>query len=107
MNGPTRPLAVDDFLRASARVPEHVIYRSFGSETVLLNLQTGHYHGLNPTGGRLMELLEETKGQVAEAVDRLAGEYGESSADIAPDLADFCAQLEERGLLEIDAPGRD
>ena len=30
-----------DILRSSARLPEHVVYRTFVYETVVLNLQTG------------------------------------------------------------------
>ena len=47
-----------DILRSSARLPDHVVYRTFVYETVVLNLQTGKYHGLNRTGGRMLELLE-------------------------------------------------
>ena len=35
--------------------PQHVVYRSFPSETVVLNLQTGSYHGLNATAGRMLD----------------------------------------------------
>ena len=38
------------------RLSDNVVYRSFGSETVLLNLDTGHYHGLRGAGGRMLEL---------------------------------------------------
>ena len=43
----------------SVRIPKHVVFRSFGSETVLLNLSTGQYHGLRGTGGRMLEVLAE------------------------------------------------
>ena len=39
-------------LDQKAVVPEHVVYRTFVSETVVLNLQSGHYHGINTSGGR-------------------------------------------------------
>jgi hypothetical protein len=90
-------------LAATVRVPKHVVYRSFESETVLLNLQTGQYHGLNRSGGRMLELLEETGGGVREAIERLAEEYGEDPADIEDGLASFCAALAARGLVEVDA----
>jgi PqqD family protein of HPr-rel-A system len=92
-------------LEATARVPDHVVYRWFEKETLLLNLETGKYHGLNPTGGRLLRLLEETDGSMSEAVSRLANEYGVDSEEIAPELAQFCAELVERGLIEIEAEG--
>jgi hypothetical protein len=46
----------DTLLSASLRLPQHVVHRSFVAETVVLNLQTGKYHGLNPVGGRMLEV---------------------------------------------------
>ena len=89
-------------LAYTARVPEHVVYRSFEAETVLLNLRTGQYHGLNPTGGRMLELLEETDGSIGKAVEKLAAEYGKTVEEIAEDMIAFCAALAERGLIEVD-----
>ena len=94
-------------LDATVHVPKHVVYRSFEAETVLLNLQTGQYHGLNRSGGRMLELLEETGGNVRTAIERLAGEYDEEPAAIEDGLASFCAALAERGLIEVDAHARD
>lgn len=39
-------------LAARPPVPDHVVYRAFVDETVVLNLDTGRYHGLNAVGGR-------------------------------------------------------
>ena len=80
-------------------VPEHVVYRSFEAETLLLNLETGQYHGLNETGGRMIELLKSTDGTARDAIARLAEEYDVEFDDIAPDLVTFCAALEQRGLI--------
>lgn len=91
----------DEILDATAKVPEHVVFRSFEAETLLLNLETGQYHGLNTTGGRMLELLKDTGGQVRASVNRLAHEYEIDTATIATDMADFCLSLEERGLLEV------
>ncbi len=42
------------------RIPHHVVFRHFVNETVVLNLQTGKYHGLNRTAGRMLhELITE------------------------------------------------
>ena len=99
--------AVDagEVLAATATVPKHVVYRRFETETVILNLRTGQYHGVNHTGGRLIELLEEADGSIREAIDRLAAEYGQDTADIEQGLAEFCAALASRGLIELDGTG--
>jgi hypothetical protein len=81
-------------------VPAHVVFRAFPHETVVLNLDTGKYHGLNPTAGRMLELLEQSE-TVERAAVRLAAEYGRDDAEIRRDLYDLCSELRERGLLEI------
>ncbi|MEA2472661.1 MAG: hypothetical protein QOE06_576 [Thermoleophilaceae bacterium] len=91
----------EQILDSRAVVPDGVVYRAFEAETLLLNLGTGSYHGLNPTGGRLLELLGEGDGDVRAAVERLAAECGVAAAEVAPELAEFCAELAERGLLEV------
>ena len=50
-------LSREDILSARPAVPDHVVYREFVNETVVLNLETGTYHGLNPSGGRMLEAL--------------------------------------------------
>ncbi|HKP21795.1 MAG TPA: PqqD family protein [Thermoleophilaceae bacterium] len=90
-------------LRAAVNIPQHVVYRSFAQETVVLNLQTGTYHGLNQTAGRMLEVLEE-KPSVALAARTLADEFRRPVNEIESDLAQFCDQLAARGLLEIEGP---
>src|SRR4051794_40107552 len=46
-------------LDQKAVIPEHVVYRTFVSETVVLNLQSGLYHGINASGGRMMDLMDQ------------------------------------------------
>jgi hypothetical protein len=77
------------------------VFRGFATETVVLNLETGKYHGLNPTGGRMLEVLEKTP-NVAEAATKLAAQFGVPLDEIRRDLLTFCEDLAERGLLELD-----
>jgi hypothetical protein len=84
---------------ARYRVPDHIVHRSFPAETVVLNLQTGKYHGLNPTAGRMLETLDRL-GSVDEAAAVLAAEYGQPLDTVRTDLAAFCSDLIERGLIE-------
>jgi hypothetical protein len=83
-------------------VPQHVAWRAFPTETVLLNLNTGQYHGLNPSGGRMFEVVDEC-GDLPSAAERLAEEFGQPLETVAADLRAFCVDLIERGLLEIPA----
>lgn len=84
------------------RLPEHVVYRTFDSETVVLNLETGKYHGLNPTAGRMLEVLADTP-CVDDAAAVIASEYGVPLDRVRRDLERLCQGLAERGLVETGA----
>jgi coenzyme PQQ synthesis protein D (PqqD) len=85
-----------------ARIPDYVVHRRFAEETVVLNLQTGCYHGLNPTGGRMLEVLDSSP-SVADAAQVLALEYDQPIAALLEDVVELCSALLERELIELFA----
>ena len=87
-----------EILGSRVVIPDHVVYRRFVIETVILNLNTGQYHGVTPSGGYMLELLDKL-GSVEKAADAVAREYGLAPKDAADDLCEFCLDLEERGLI--------
>jgi hypothetical protein len=89
-------------LAATPRIPNDVVYRTFAREVVVLNLRTGKYHGLNATGGRILEVLESAK-NLEEAAEVLAAEYGRPLEDMQRDLCTFCRELLARELIELAA----
>jgi Coenzyme PQQ synthesis protein D (PqqD) len=89
-----------ELLASHAQLPQHVVYRSFVAETVVLNLRTGKYHGLNQTAGRMLEALENSA-SVGAAIPGLASEYETDAATIESDLVALCRELLDRGLIEI------
>ena len=94
----------EQILRDRVRIPEHVVYRDFGDETVILNLQSGSYHGLNQTAATMLAVLAESE-SVEAAVERLTGELGQDRSVIERDVVGLCRALSERSLIERDAPG--
>jgi hypothetical protein len=90
---PVRPVRVT--------IPQHVVFRAFVEETVVLNLESGRYHGLNPTAGRMLELLGEL-GDFDTVAARVADETGAPPTRVADDLREFCSSLVERGLIEVE-----
>ena len=93
---PGRP----DLLDQRIELPQHVVYRSFPSETVVLNLQTGKYHGLNPSAGLMLEAIERS-GSLGDAAVEIAGELGQPQPVIERDMCELCRLLLDRGLVEI------
>jgi coenzyme PQQ synthesis protein D (PqqD) len=91
---------MQSLLDATARIPQHVVYRDFMNETVVLNLESGKYHGLNPIAGRMLQALE--KGNTLRAAAAvLAAEYGVEVDEVANDICALCSDLEQRGLVEL------
>lgn len=88
-------------LDARPRLPAHVVYRAFPNETVMMNLETGQYHGLNTTGGRMLKALESAD-TVRAAAAEIAAEYERPTEEIEADLTQFCADLQQRGLIDMD-----
>ena len=86
-------------LPRAVRVPQHVVYRDFAAETVVLNLNTGMYHGLNPTAGRMLKLLDEL-GDVGAVATQLSSEYRRPRDQMAEELEAFCRDLLARNLIE-------
>jgi hypothetical protein len=88
-----------DLLDSAFRISPEVVYRSFAHETVVLNLKTGRYHGLNPTAGMMLAELE--RGVTArEAAARLAAHFERPVTELEQDLLGLCGDLLERGLIE-------
>jgi hypothetical protein len=79
-------------------VSSDVVAREVGNETMLLNLTTGTYFGLDAVGGRFWHLLDEGKSPL-EARDALLEEYDVGAAQLEGDLEKLLAELAENGLV--------
>ena len=80
------------------RVRERVLSRRLETETVLLDLDSGHYFDLDETGGRIWAAL--VAGEPEEAlVAELASEFDAPPERIAADVAGLLGELEHAGLV--------
>lgn len=79
-------------------VADHVTFQQVGNETVLLNLASGHYFGLNAVGSRIWQLLANGCAR-AEICNTIAAEFDAPMADIERDADALLATLLENGLL--------
>ena len=83
-------------------VPEHVLARQASGETVLLNLHNEQYYGLDGVGTRFWELVEAGT-TFGDAVRTLLAEYDVERDALVADLKALVAELQESGLVAIDA----
>jgi hypothetical protein len=87
-----------------ASVPHQVVHRTLASETVLLNIETGFYYGMDETGGRFFEVMSQAP-SVAAAVETLTQEFDAPEEQIRVDMLRYCSELLEHGLIELQATG--
>jgi hypothetical protein len=73
-------------------------FRLVGGEAVVVHQDTSEVLVLNPTGARILELLESDL-SVARLVDLLGGELEVSRDELAQDTAKFLEELEEAGII--------
>lgn len=82
------------------QVPADVLLSELDGESVLLNLKTETYFGLDEVGTR-MWTLATTSDSVQAAYDALKDEYEVEPDRLRNDLAALLDTLIEHGLLEI------
>ena len=92
-------------LSASRRIliSSEVLSQEVSGETVLLDLASEQYFGLDPVGTRFWQLLTEER-PLSEIVHTMAGEFEVAREELERDLDDLLAKLSEAGLVRmIDA----
>lgn len=82
------------------QIPPHVVAREVGEETVILDLESGSYLGLDPVGGRMWSLMGE--GKTIDAVCATMVEEYDVSADVLmSDLRKLAEELAAQDLLRV------
>ena len=81
-------------------VPQHVLVRHLDGESVLLNLETEKYFGLDATGTRMWELATHSPSlQMAHA--QLTHEFDVEPGVLRNHLVELLGQLVDNGLLQV------
>ncbi len=87
-------------LDEKVKIPEEVVFQKVGDETVLLNLQTGTYFGLDTVGTRVWELVAE-KGTLAGIVESMLEDYEVTPEDLQRDILRLVKELRAKGLVQV------
>jgi hypothetical protein len=80
-----------------------VVFRELDGETVLLNLDSGVYFGLDAVGTRVWALLLE-HGATAPVCVQMEREYDVNRDELERDVHRLVGELREKGLLLAAAP---
>lgn len=81
-------------------VPDSVLVRELGGESVLLDIASESYFGLDETGTRMWGALT-TSPSIGEAFDTLLAEYEVEPDRLRADLDAFMQKLAVAGLLHV------
>jgi hypothetical protein len=81
-------------------VPEDVLISGLQSESVILNLNSERYFGLDEVGTRFFALLNSSE-SVQHAYDALLKEFEVGPEVLRRDLIEFLNTLDEKGLVEV------
>jgi len=80
------------------KVPDHVHWRRFDSELVVLDLRGGQYFGLNDVAADAFERIAAGR-SVRDVVGELLAVYDVTPEKLEEDVAHLVASLLERDLL--------
>jgi hypothetical protein len=76
------------------------ISSDLGGEAVILNMNTGIYHGLNEVGARVWNLIEQP--QVVKDIQQMILQEYEIEGDVCKsDLFALLSDLQGAGLIEV------
>jgi hypothetical protein len=84
-------------------ISPQVMAKQVGEETVLLDLNSGSYFGLDPIGTRIWFLLATGK-TVGEACEALLGEYEVEPRRLQGDVSNLLDALIAQGLVAFVQP---
>ena len=90
-------------LESSFTINEGIIARELDGETVILNLSSGTYFGLNAVGTRVWQLLESHT-SLKEVLDTMGDEFEVEAAMLEADLLRLVAQFSREELVSQSAP---
>ena len=80
------------------RIAEDVLVRHVDGESVVLDLKSLHYFGLDMVGTRVWQLLMEDL-QVAGVVEQMLEEFEVDPSALERDVSEFVAELAGAGLI--------
>lgn len=81
-------------------VPPHVLVRFLEGESVLLNIETERYFGLDDTGTRMWQLLTSLP-SIDAAYRQLLAEYEVEPGLLRLNLEDLVRRLADNGLIHV------
>jgi hypothetical protein len=88
-------------LSLQVKPSEDVVWRDLQGESVLLDLKSGVYFGLDPVGTRIWTLLQ-VQSDLQTVLEELLREYEVTEEICGRDLLNLVGLLAEKGLVQME-----
>jgi len=79
-------------------IPAEVMARQVGEETVILQLESGTYYGLDPVGARIWQLIGDGR-NLGEVCGAMLEEYEVEREQLEADVLELAGEMEAKGLV--------
>lgn len=83
-------------------IPQDVLIRELDGESVILNLNSERYFGLDEVGTRMWQALSDCE-LIQDAYETLLNEYDVAPEELRKDLDLLIEQLVEHGLIYVSS----
>ncbi|MEP0203736.1 MAG: PqqD family protein [Halioglobus sp.] len=88
-------------LKQTITLSPDVISQEVSGETVLLDLESENYFGLDEVGTRIWQLIESA-GDLEAIFNTLMEEYDVDEEQLLGDLSDLVGEVEKLGLVKLE-----
>ncbi|HBH35208.1 MAG TPA: PqqD family protein [Gammaproteobacteria bacterium] len=89
-------------LSSTISISKEVLSQEVSGETVLLDLQSESYFGLDAVGTRIWQLLQE-ENHLQQLFDTMLEEYDVDEKQLEKDLNELLDKLIDEGLITIES----
>ena len=83
------------------KISSEVLTQEVGGETVILDLESESYFGLNAIGTRIWQLLKEEK-DISTITDTMMNEYDVEPDQLKTDINNLLNELLKSGLVNLE-----
>ena len=87
-------------LASRVQINDDVLFQELQGETVLLNIRTGVYLGLDPVGTRIWQLLAEHE-TLSDVVSAMLGEYDVAEDQCARDVLELVMRMRDQHVVTL------
>ena len=83
-------------------ISSEVLTQEVGGETVILDLKSESYFGLDEVGTRIWQLLQEQK-DIPTITATMLNEYDVEEEQLGKDIQNLITQLNKAGIVTLDS----